>query len=295
MLLLGVGIFFTQKIVWKPIKEHFYEMGRNPGYIPKGNEIRPLAFGFDTFLADLFWIRAVQYAGGNVLDASFDVMPQYLNLITDLDPDFQFAYHFGSLILPLGSETSNAADPLLRKAIKNNPHHQEHVMDIAYNAYYYQDKPEEAMKWYRKCIAEYNDCSKVAPNLLAYLEAKRGKYGISLQTWLQKLRDQGKKMSDEEWDIAKKKVEEAAKLTALQCSLENLKKQGIEVNDLSELLFQKSMPCPDITNLSESEKILLTQWETDFDLLKISEKTLTSPFAHNPFVLKDGKITTKLW
>ena len=57
------------------------------------------SFGFRNFLADVFWIQSVQYLIiEGLLKNSF--MFQYLDIVTTLDPRFEYPYLFANLILP---------------------------------------------------------------------------------------------------------------------------------------------------------------------------------------------------
>jgi hypothetical protein len=60
--------------------------------------MRRLALSFDSVLADLYWIRSVQYYGDTKLSA--DAKKEYgrlyplLDMTTTLDPRFNIAYRF---------------------------------------------------------------------------------------------------------------------------------------------------------------------------------------------------------
>ena len=71
--------------------------------------LKRISLGFDEFLADIYWFRALQYFGdfeGSLSSKSSDLLLNYFNIITDLDPKFINAYRFGGSFLaepiPLG-------------------------------------------------------------------------------------------------------------------------------------------------------------------------------------------------
>lgn len=78
------------------------------------------SFGFNTLLADILWIRAIQYLGGipKIEEAEAATIYQMFDRITDLDPQFLEAYKLGGLTL--GVEESEKAINLLEKGIVNN-------------------------------------------------------------------------------------------------------------------------------------------------------------------------------
>ena len=65
--------------------------------------MRRLALGFDAFVADVYWIRAVQYYGGTKLSTdehkNYDLLYPLLDMTTTLDPRFTIAYRFAAILL----------------------------------------------------------------------------------------------------------------------------------------------------------------------------------------------------
>ena len=83
-------------------------------YITSGETVRRLTAGYSTLVADLYWIRAVQYYGGIKLQvdkaratdqalppgtSDYALLYPLLDLTTTLDPKFNIAYRFGSIFL----------------------------------------------------------------------------------------------------------------------------------------------------------------------------------------------------
>ena len=68
--------------------------------------MRRLAVGFNAIWADIYWIRAVQYDGDTKLSAdvnkNYDQLYPLLDTTTSLDPRFNIAYRFGSILLSEG-------------------------------------------------------------------------------------------------------------------------------------------------------------------------------------------------
>lgn len=280
-----MGIFWSQTIVWTPIEKNFYQLGTNPGFVPTADQLRPALFGFDHFTADLFWLRAVQYAGSNALAYSFDALPAYINLVVDLDPHFLFPYHFAALVLPLNELVQDSVRPLLEKGIVQNPKSAQVLIDLAFFEYYYLNDIDSAIVHYDQCVREIPDCPPSARKVAANLRAKKGKYEIALQIWLEKLSEPN--LPEQEIELANKKIEESAKLTALNCAfVENPNAQN-----LSDLLGMETANCPAFQNLSPD----LLEWLAQYDLLRITENTITSPFPNNTFEIKDSRVGARFW
>lgn len=308
------GIFWTQKTVWPLTENHFFELGKNPGYIPSGAQIRPLILGFDNVVADLFWLRAVQYAGGNSGAFEFDALPEYLNLITDLDPHFAFVYQFGALVYTLNEHILHRVPELLEKGIAANKDTRPDLLgqmyvDLGFYTYFYEKNPEKGAEYYEICIEheeEYH-CPPYAKNVEAFLRSKAGEHEIALNIWLdkliQKMNAPDGEISDDETELEVKKVEESAKLVALTCAARNALASGDDIETIRNLLGKKIAPCPELgTHLSQEFQntlfVLATQKGYAKGLEKVvTEETIRTPFPHNPFEWDTERkaVTAQLW
>ena len=300
MLFLGFGIFLAQSNTWAIVEKNFYELGKKPGYIPTGDQLKPVILGFDHFVANLYWIRSAQYVGGNSGAFEFDALPDYINLITDLDPHFAFAYKFGALVLPLGEKTLDKVIPLLNKGIEANKDSHHHLLpemyiNKAFYTYYYLDDLKGGADIYEKCYKQIKGCPPYARNVAAYLRARMGKHAIALRIWLEKASEKVEK-SEEMIQLEQRKIEESSKLVALTCAAQNYKKRyKFSIENLSDLKNEAVFPCSDFEILEN--KKLFQKLSLRFDLKVVSDKTLTSPYNHNPFEwdAKNNKVSAKFW
>jgi len=91
-------------------------------YLPQGKYVKVIALGFDSFWADLLWIRSLQYFGGHFLyDSKYPVIDRLLEVITTLEPSFIEVYGFGAMILHEVIKDRDKGVVLLNKGIENNP------------------------------------------------------------------------------------------------------------------------------------------------------------------------------
>ena len=87
-------------------------------YFPSGQAVRALSMGFYAALADLIWLRFVQYYGEHRLtDSKYDLMYHILDILTTLDPYFAHAYTLGSLMLTHDANRPDRARALLKKGM----------------------------------------------------------------------------------------------------------------------------------------------------------------------------------
>ena len=112
-------------------------------YVPSPKVIKALSLGFDTFLADIYWTRAVQYFGSNIAVQPIDYKLLYplLKITVSLDPKLLPAYEVGSVFLTMRTPQSNG-DPkqaveLLNRGIENNPQEWRLYRDLGF--VYYSD------------------------------------------------------------------------------------------------------------------------------------------------------------
>ena len=90
-------------------------------YFPSGIAIRALSMGFYAPLADLIWLRFVQYYGEHRLtDAKFELMYHILDVLTTLDQRFLHAYTLGGIMLTAEAKKPDQARKLLKKGIHAN-------------------------------------------------------------------------------------------------------------------------------------------------------------------------------
>jgi hypothetical protein len=113
-------------------------------WFTSGDAVKRMALGYDTVLADLYWMRAVVYYGGQRLQT--DAPPDYallyslLDLVTTLDPRFNIAYRFGAIFLaetyPSGPGRPDQAIALLERGIERTGRW-EYMHDIGFVHYWW--------------------------------------------------------------------------------------------------------------------------------------------------------------
>jgi tetratricopeptide (TPR) repeat protein len=119
-----------------------------------------LVFTHRSLVADVYWIRALQYFGAHTQQAqrhaatflappsalaanppvSFDLLYPLLDITTTLDPRFNIAYRFGSIFLsegyPHGPGRPDQAVALLEKGLKTSPEKWQYWQDIGFVYYW---------------------------------------------------------------------------------------------------------------------------------------------------------------
>ena len=82
--------------------------GRRPGartrrlYLWSGQHVRRLFPGFENLVADIYWLRTVQYFGGQrafAQDKQFELLEPLIDITITLDPRLEIAYRYGATFL----------------------------------------------------------------------------------------------------------------------------------------------------------------------------------------------------
>ncbi len=137
---LGKSIDRTSPENTNPIPELFY--------FPKTSFIKNIAFGYNNLLADIFWIRSIQYIGQHMItDNAFPYLYHILDITTSLDPRFINAYNFGSFFLATWANDKKEGIELAKKGIKNNPENWKPAFELGF-IYYMKHDYKNAYKYF---------------------------------------------------------------------------------------------------------------------------------------------------
>ena len=126
-------------------------------YVTSPAVMTRMALGYKALMADVYWMRAIQYFGGTRLgrggEKNYELLYPLLDLTTSLDPHFTMAYRFGAFFLsepqPGGAGRSDLAVRLLEKAMAANPARWEYPYDIGF--IYYRDADYKmAAHWFQR-------------------------------------------------------------------------------------------------------------------------------------------------
>lgn len=93
-----------------------------------GRHVERLVPGFRNLAADVYWLRTVQYFGGQRLfaeDKRFDLLTPLTEITTTLDPRLEVAYRYGAIFLceprPMGAGRPEEGVALLERGVRALP------------------------------------------------------------------------------------------------------------------------------------------------------------------------------
>jgi hypothetical protein len=147
--------------VWRDRGWRAYEPATPVLWLRAGPHVGRLALGFDSLLADLYWIRTVVYFGRQRLsddaDKNYDLLAPLLELVTTLDPHFTVAYRFGAFFLseppPDGPGRPDLAISLLERGVGVSPERWEYPHGIGFVHYWSRRDFKSAAEWLEKAAA----------------------------------------------------------------------------------------------------------------------------------------------
>lgn len=197
LLALSVGVQMVRDRGWAPY------VPPNPGlWISSGPLARKLALEFRNLVADVYWIRAVVYYGGQrraclgadgrpATPANFDLLYPLLDLVTSLDERFKVAYRFGAIFLteayPSGPGRPDQAIALLERGIERDAARWEYMQDIGFVHYWWLHDFQQASAWFKKAGEQPGAPTWLAP-LAATTLAEGGDRQSSRTLWSELLK-----------------------------------------------------------------------------------------------------------
>ena len=147
-----LGIYWIQSALDQQVG--LYRQTEEVLYLPSGKVLKALSLGFYGLIADVYWMRAVQYYGGKRLQNAkhYELLEPFIDITTTLDPQLLHAYRFGSIFLseksPVGAEQPEKAIALLEKGIRNNPDEWQLYRDLGFVYYWYLEDYKRAAEWF---------------------------------------------------------------------------------------------------------------------------------------------------
>jgi hypothetical protein len=168
---------------------------RSPAFLTRA------ALSYDAVVADVYWIRAVQYYGGTRLskdrNKNFGLLYPLLDLTTSVDPYFDIVYRFGAIFLaepyPNGAGRPDQGITLLQKGLRAQPDKWQFAEDIGFVYYWWVRDYHTAADWFARAGSMPNAPEWLKP-LAAVTLAQGGNRASSRRLWAEIARN-----PDAEW------------------------------------------------------------------------------------------------
>jgi tetratricopeptide (TPR) repeat protein len=119
-------------------------------YVPTARAARWASLGHPALVANVYWLRAVQYIGDpQAKERGWDQLFPVLDLVTDLDPRHGYAYQVGGNILAVNGRLEES-NRLLEKGVRNVPDRYILSFHRAVNAFMYEGDYALAGAWFER-------------------------------------------------------------------------------------------------------------------------------------------------
>jgi hypothetical protein len=120
-------------------------------YLWSGQQVRRLVPGFEGLAADVYWLRTVQYFGGQRLFAHgkrFELLLPLIEITTTLDPRLVIAYKYGATFLceppPEGAGRCDQGIKVLEKGVAALPNEWRLRQDLGFFHFIFMNDPQRA-------------------------------------------------------------------------------------------------------------------------------------------------------
>lgn len=138
-------------------------------YLPNGNALEAISFGYRNLLSDLLWFKAISYFGKHLqTDRDYGWLGHMCDLVTDLNPRAKHVYDFCALMLAWEAEKPAEANRVLTKALTEFPADWNILYYRGFNNMYFLHDSKAAKR-------DFQSAAKIpgAPAFLARLAAKK--------------------------------------------------------------------------------------------------------------------------
>lgn len=154
-----------------------------------GTVVRALSLGFSDFLADVYWLRAVQYYGRQRLDGartSYADLRPLLETAAELDPRFEMVYRYGSVFLaepmPNGAGLPRQGVAFLGKGADRNPENWRLRQEQGLFTFFYLNQAQQGAEILSRAAA-IPGAPFWMKSLAAQILTNGGELEAAVQTW----------------------------------------------------------------------------------------------------------------
>ena len=153
-------------------------------YIPSGKHLKYATFGYNSLLADLFYIWAIQYYSDTSITDRFEYLDHIFSIISELDPNYLDPYQIGALIAIYEANDFELGLEFLDRGLINNPKQWILPFEAAHYAQLVKKDYKLAQRYYKKTM-EIEGSPPIVQRLYANAAFKLTDYSTSWKLWLE--------------------------------------------------------------------------------------------------------------
>ena len=180
-VLLLAGVIFQTLKVMDTQEEGPLQQERL--YFPSGTFLVESTLGFREATADYLWFRFVQYYGAYAKgENDFRYFELLIDGITKLDPKFDEAYYFASLVFWSSFGDVPQSIDMLKRGILANPDKAKLPFRVGFMYYVIEQDYERAAHWF-EVAGRCSDATDKEPRFAAFARYRAGDDRVSLELW----------------------------------------------------------------------------------------------------------------
>lgn len=163
-----------------------FSHGTELAYLPKGEYLKLAVLGYRQITADVLWLRAIQNFGGRAqTKQGYRAAYHAVDVLTDLDPRFAYAYQVAGTILAVWAGLVEESVAILNKGMNRNPTVWQFPFYLGYDYYYELHDPATAAEYFR-AASTLPGAPSYLPKLAARMTAEAGSPDVAIE-FLQRL------------------------------------------------------------------------------------------------------------
>jgi tetratricopeptide (TPR) repeat protein len=214
-LLAGAGIFWTEKRIERMRAAE--ELAASTLFVPPARVLKVVSLGFDNLFSDFYWLRAIQYYGEKAnARENYRWLYPLMDLVTDMDPGFAYAYKFSGVTIPYDAASAQKANLILEKGLVNAPQLWQIPFYIGYNYLAFIGDYRKAGEYISRA-ANIPGAPPFLSGLASRLYAEAGRPELALDIL-------GQIYNSVEDDLLRQTIEERIKLVVVERDLNMLNK-----------------------------------------------------------------------
>lgn len=157
--------------------------------LPRGEYLKPMLLGYQHAGADLLWLQLLQVLGKKKTSADeYEWIYHALDVITTLDPQYDYAYYVGGVVLTNLANRVDLSNQLLEKGFAANPTIWNLPFLLGYNYYFILSDAAKGAE-YMAAAAKLPGGPSYLPGLASRMYAEASSPEVALQLlrtlWLQ--------------------------------------------------------------------------------------------------------------
>jgi tetratricopeptide (TPR) repeat protein len=153
-------------------------------YIPSGKHLKLASFGFNTLMADLVFLWAIQYFSDQTIWDRFENLEHVFSIISELDPMYYDPYDVGALIAYYDAKDLDLALRILDLGMEKNPDQWIFPLQAGHYAQMFAKDFEKAEAYYKRAM-DIEDSPPITRRLYANAAFERSDYQTAWKNWLE--------------------------------------------------------------------------------------------------------------